>query len=70
MTRKYICPVCINKIVEAIDRVMMPSIIANMVESGLDDLDNLGHLGLFLVGQVGLIHKQNYLDVTRISHVL
>ena len=24
----------------------------------------------FLVGQVGLIHKLNYLDVTRISHVL
>ena len=25
--------------------------------SGSDDLDNLGHLGHFLVGQVGLIHK-------------
>ena len=35
-----------------------------------DDPDNLGHLGPFLVGQVGLIHKLNYLDVTRISHVL
>ena len=34
------------------------------VESGPDDPDNLGH---FLEGQVGLIHKLNYLDVTRIS---
>ena len=42
----------------------------NRVESGLDDPDNLGHLGHFLVGQVGLIHKLNYLDVTRISRVL
>ena len=40
------------------------------VESGLDDPDNLGHLGHFLVGQVGLICKLNYMDVTRISHVL
>ena len=31
------------------------------VESGLDDLDNLGDLGHFLVGRVGLIHKLNYL---------
>ena len=43
------------------------------VESKLDDPDYLGHLGHFLVGQVGLIHKLNYLDVTWIfnrSHVL
>ena len=40
------------------------------VESGLDDLDNLGHLDHFLVGQVGLLCKLNYLDVARISHVL
>ena len=43
------------------------------VESGSDDLGYLGHLGHFLVGQVGLIHKLNYLDVTQIfnrSHVL
>ena len=40
------------------------------VESGSDDPDNLGHLGYFLVGQVGLIHTLNYLDVTRKSHVL
>ena len=40
------------------------------VESGLDDPDNLGHLGHFLVGQVGHIRKPNYLDVTQISHVL
>ena len=45
-------------------------IISDRVESGLDDPDNLGHLGCFLVGQVGLIHKLNYLDVTQISHVL
>ena len=45
--------------------------IHTRVESGSDDLYNLGHLGHFLVGQVGLIHiKLNYLDVTRISHVL
>ena len=31
---------------------------------------NLDHLGHFLVGQVGLIRKLNYLGVTRISHVL
>ena len=37
--------------------------------SGSDDPDNLGHLGHFLEGQVGLICKINYLDVTRISHV-
>ena len=36
------------------------------VESGSDDLDYLGHLGHFLVGQMGFIHKLNYLDVTRI----
>ena len=43
------------------------------IESGSDDPDNLGHLGHFLVGQVDLIHKLNYMDVTRIfnrSHVL
>ena len=40
------------------------------VESGSDDPNNLGHLGHFLVDQVGLIHKLNYLDVTWISHVL
>ena len=43
------------------------------VESGSDDPDYLGHLDHFLVGQVGLIHKLNYLDVTQIfnrSHVL
>ena len=34
------------------------------VESGSDDPDNLGHLGHFLEGQVGLICKLNYLDVT------
>ena len=28
-----------------------------------DDLDNLGHLGHFSVGQVGFIHKINFLDV-------
>ena len=39
------------------------------IEYGLDDPDNLGHLGHFLEGQVGLIHKLNYLDVTRISHI-
>ena len=44
--------------------------IQSRVESGSDDPENLGHLGHFLVGQVGLIHKLNYLDVTRISHVL
>ena len=42
----------------------------NRVESGSDDPDNLGHLGHFLEGQVGLIRKLNYLDVNRISHVL
>ena len=36
-------------------------------ESGFGDPDNLGN---FLVGQVDLICKPNYLDVTRISHVL
>ena len=40
------------------------------VESGSDDPDNLAHLGHFLGGQVGLICKINYLNVTRISHVL
>ena len=40
------------------------------VESRLDDSDNLGNLGHFLVGQVHLSFKLNYLNVTRISHVL
>ena len=44
--------------------------IKTRVKSGLDDPDNLGHLGHFLVGQVDLIYKLNYLDVTKISHVL
>ena len=44
--------------------------LSTRVESGSDDPDNLGHLGHFLVGQVGLICKLNYLDVTRITHVL
>ena len=35
-------------------------------KNGLDDLDSLGHLDHFLVGEVGLICKLNYLDVTRI----
>ena len=39
------------------------------VESGLDDPDNLGHLGHFLEGQVGPIHKLNYLDATRIYYM-
>ena len=30
----------------------------------------IGHLDRFLVGQVSLICKLNYLDVTWISHVL
>ena len=47
-----------------------PYTVLYRVESGSDDPDNLGHLGHFLEGQVGLIHKLNYLDVTRISHVL
>ena len=45
-------------------------VVASRIESGLDDPEYLGH---FLVGQVGLIHKLNYLDVTCISnrsHVL
>ena len=43
------------------------------IESGLDGPEDLGHLGHFLIGQVGLIHKLNNLGVTRIfnrSHVL
>ena len=50
-----------------------PSKAHTRVESGSDDPEYLGHLGHFLVGQVGLIRKLNYLDVTRIfnrSHVL
>ena len=38
------------------------------VESVSDDPDNLGHLGHFLEGQMGLIHNLNYLNVTRIFH--
>ena len=34
------------------------------VESGSDDPDSLGH---FLEGQVGLIRKLNYMDVTQIA---
>ena len=41
-------------------------IISIRVESGSDDPDYLGHLAHFLVGQVALIHKLNYLDVTQI----
>ena len=47
--------------------------INSRVESGLNDPDYLGHLGYFLEGQVGIIHKLNYLDVTQIcnrSHAL
>ena len=41
------------------------------IESGSDDPDYLGHYRVtFLVGQVDLIHKLNYLDVTHRSHVL
>ena len=32
------------------------------IESGSDNLNYLGHLGHFLVAQVGLIRKLNYLD--------
>ena len=39
------------------------TVVQTRVKSGLDDLG-------FLVGQVGLIRKLNYLDVTWISHVL
>ena len=49
---------------------MLKTNVLSRVGSGSDDLDNLGHLGHFLEGQVGLIHKLSYLDVTRISHVL
>ena len=38
-------------------------IIVIKVESGSDGLDYLGH---FLVGQVGLIRKLNYLGVTQV----
>ena len=49
------------------------SVLHTRVESGSDGPDYLGHLGHFLMGQVGVIHKLNYLDVTCIfnrSHVL
>ena len=42
--------------------------VLSILGSGLPD--NLGYLGQFLVGQMGLIHKLSYLDVIRISHVL
>ena len=56
---------------QAIDTIFLENILSmvNRVESGSDDLDNLGHLGHLFVGQVGLFHKPNYLDVTQISHV-
>ena len=44
--------------------------MSRIAVSGSGDQDNLDHLGHFLVGQVGLIHKLNYLDVTRMSRVL
>ena len=47
--------------------------VGSRVESGSDDPDYLVNLGTFLVGQVGLIRKLNYLNVTWIfnrSHVL
>ena len=43
--------------------------MGDRIESGLDDPDNLGHLDRFFGGSSGS-HPQNYLDVTRISHVL
>ena len=46
------------------------SAFGNRVEGGLDDPVNLGYLGHFLMGQVDLIRKLNYLDVTQISYVL
>ena len=52
------------------DCISVSPLLPIRVESGLDDPDNLDHLGHFLEGQVGLIRKLNYLDVTRISHVL
>ena len=42
--------------------------VSGLKASGSDDPDNLGYLGHFLVGQVGLIHKLNHLDVTWIPH--
>ena len=38
---------------------MRVSCVSCRVESGSDDLNNLGHLGHFLAGQVGLIRKLN-----------
>ena len=46
------------------------TMVTSTVESGLDDLDNLGHIGHFFGGSSGLTCKLNYLDVTRMSHVL
>ena len=40
--------------------------VLHKVESGLDDPGNLGNLGHFLMSQAGLIHKLNYLHVTKI----
>ena len=53
--------------------VSQTSELVTRVESGLDDPDYLGHLSHFLVGQVGIIRKLNYLGVTQIfnrSHIL
>ena len=47
--------------------IALSNTVEGRVESGSDDLDSLGHLNHFLVGQVGLIHKLNYLDVTQIA---
>ena len=61
--------VCLHYSVQSMTKVY----IASRVESGLDEPDYLGHLGHFLLGQVGLICKLNYLDVTQIynrSHVI
>ena len=51
----------------------MESAVYTRIESGSDDPDYLAHLGHFLVGQMGLICKINYLDLTWIfnrSHIL
>ena len=44
--------------------------LVTTVESGSDDLDRLDPLSHFLIGQVGLIHKINYVDVTWIFNRL
>ena len=43
---------------------MIHDMVSGRVESGSDDPDYLGCLGHFFAGQVGLIHKLNYLNVT------